>query len=116
MKKKKKTLFSLNFKLSAVAYFFSFSPSLPGDDDGDDDDAVFVDMCQRFLDVLVAPDGRVARQRHQTLGSVTDGREAYQRRTRTGAVQLPPDAFYLRQRNKWPEISFVSGEGQRGNH
>lgn len=69
-----------------------------------------------FLDVLVAPDGRVARQWHQTLGRVTDGREAYQRRTRTGAVQLPPDAFYLRQRNKWPEISFVSGEGQRGNH
>lgn len=52
-KKKKKTLFSLNFKLSAVAYFFFLFPSLPGDDDGDDDDAVFVDMCQRFWTCLL---------------------------------------------------------------
>lgn len=50
---KKKTLFSFNFKLSAVAYFFIFSPSLPGDDDGDDDDVVFVDMCQRFWTCLL---------------------------------------------------------------
>lgn len=61
---------------------------------------MFVDMCQRFWTgaharMLVAPDGRVARQRHQTLGSVTDEREAYQRRTRTGAARLLPAAFYL---------------------
>lgn len=49
MKKKTTTLFSLNFKLSAVAYFLFFSPSLPGDDD----DAVFVDMCQRFWTCLL---------------------------------------------------------------
>lgn len=33
--------------------FFIFFPSLPGDDDGDDDDVVFVDMCQRFWTCLL---------------------------------------------------------------
>lgn len=41
-------------------------------------------MCQRFwMCTLVAPDGRVARQQHQTFGTVTDEREAYQRSTWT---------------------------------
>lgn len=114
--KKKKTLFSFNFKLSAMAYFFYFFPLPPGWWWWWRWWCCVCGYVSAFLDVLVAPDGRVARQRHQTLGSVTDEREAYQRRTRTGAVQLPPDAFYLWQRNKRPEISFVRREGQRGNH
>lgn len=54
MKKKKNKLYSASISNCLPwLILFPFPPSLPGDDDGDDDDAVFVDMCQRFWTCLL---------------------------------------------------------------